>query len=80
MRWFITVAAGLLLPVPATVQGQVALTVTVGPQPRHFDRQPNPVVPEWGSPVVLEWGSPVVPSWEGSRDIRRIPGLRPMGH
>ena len=31
MRWFITVAAGLLLPVPATVQGQVALTVTVGP-------------------------------------------------
>jgi len=31
MRWFMVVAAGLLLPVPATVQGQVALTVTVGP-------------------------------------------------
>ncbi len=31
MRWFMIVAAGLLLPVPTTAQGQVALTVTVGP-------------------------------------------------
>lgn len=31
MRWFMIVAAGLLPPAPATAQGQVELTVTVGP-------------------------------------------------
>lgn len=78
VRWFMIVAAGVLLSVPTTVQGQVALTVTVGPSLVTLTDDETPwslngeapwslkggaVVIFAGFPVSDRWGIQLGSSW-----------------